>query len=53
MDNYRRNEDLINLGAYTSGSNPRVDSAIRAHGDLKKFLCQDLKAGETLEHTVE
>ena len=37
---YRRNEDLINIGAYTKGSNPALDRAIRVHGPLQDYLRQ-------------
>jgi FliI/YscN family ATPase len=37
---YRQSEDLINLGAYAAGSNPRLDSAIQARPDLMRFLRQ-------------
>lgn len=39
---YRESEDLINIGAYVKGSNPRVDQAIAYRDQLTKFLCQDL-----------
>ena len=38
---YRRAEDLIRLGAYVSGSSPRLDAGIRAQEDLNRFLRQD------------
>jgi len=37
---YRRNEDLINIGAYTKGTNPRIDKAIDKHDPLNDFLRQ-------------
>jgi flagellum-specific ATP synthase len=37
---YRRNQDLINIGAYPSGSNPAVDQAIALHEPLNRFLRQ-------------
>jgi flagellum-specific ATP synthase len=37
---YRQSEDLINLGAYVSGSNPRLDSAIRNRSEIMRFLRQ-------------
>ncbi|MDA1314686.1 MAG: FliI/YscN family ATPase [Acidobacteria bacterium] len=52
MAAYRATEDLINLGAYTSGSNPVVDSAIKSQSELREFLRQDLSRDETLESTV-
>ena len=50
---YRQSEDLINLGAYVSGSNGRLDSAIRSREEIMKFLQQkptDIStAGETTQ----
>lgn len=37
---YRRNEDLINVGAYAKGSNPRLDQAIARFEPLRAFLRQ-------------
>ncbi len=39
---YRDAEDLINIGAYVSGSNPEIDEAIKLIGKVRKFLAQDL-----------
>ncbi len=52
MAAYRRAEDLINLGAYASGSNPKVDAAVRTRQELESFLRQDLTAKQPLEATV-
>jgi FliI/YscN family ATPase len=49
---YRRAEDLINLGAYAAGSNPKVDAAIELHDDILGFLRQDLTVKQPLEATV-
>jgi flagellar biosynthesis/type III secretory pathway ATPase len=38
---YRRAEDLIQLGAYAAGSNPKLDAAIRAQPQLIEFLRQE------------
>lgn len=37
---YHRSEDLINLGAYVSGSNPQLDAAIRLRPRIVEFLRQ-------------
>ena len=37
---YRKNQDLINIGAYPAGSNPVIDQAIQLHGSLQHFLRQ-------------
>lgn len=41
---YRRNQDLINIGAYPAGSNPAIDEAIRLHTPLTRFLRQPVDA---------
>jgi flagellum-specific ATP synthase len=37
---YERSEDLINIGAYQKGSNPRLDEAIAQHDRIISFLRQ-------------
>jgi flagellum-specific ATP synthase len=37
---YERAEDLINVGAYQKGSNPRIDEAVARHDDINAFLRQ-------------
>jgi flagellum-specific ATP synthase len=37
---YRRNEDLINIGAYPKGTNPRLDRAIDKYEVMNRFLRQ-------------
>ncbi len=37
----REAEDLINIGAYTPGSNPRIDRARHVAPALETFLRQD------------
>jgi flagellum-specific ATP synthase len=39
---YKRFEDMINLGAYKEGSNPKVDYAIRMVDRLKTYLKQGM-----------
>jgi FliI/YscN family ATPase len=53
MAAYRRTEDLINLGAYAAGSNPRVDMAIRYREAIEGFLRQPVEEKQALEQTVE
>jgi flagellum-specific ATP synthase len=40
MGTYRKSEDLINIGAYKRGSNPRIDSAIDRADSINAFLRQ-------------
>jgi len=42
---YRRNQDLISIGAYPAGSNATIDNAIRLNEPLKKFLRQAIREG--------
>ncbi|MCX6135331.1 MAG: flagellar protein export ATPase FliI [Ignavibacteriales bacterium] len=37
---YREAEDLINIGAYVKGSNPRIDEAIKRIAPIRSFLRQ-------------
>ncbi len=40
---YSRNEDLINVGAYRAGSDPRIDEAIKMQPMLAQFLRQGIR----------
>lgn len=40
MATYREAEDLINIGAYVKGSNPRIDEALRNWEKIRVFLRQ-------------
>jgi flagellum-specific ATP synthase/type III secretion protein N (ATPase) len=52
MASYRRAEDLINLGAYVAGSNPKVDSAIQTWPLLQQFLRQPPDQSVQREETL-
>jgi len=45
LANYRRNQDLISIGAYPAGSNPAIDQAIALREPLNKFLRQGVTEG--------
>jgi flagellum-specific ATP synthase len=47
MATYREAEDLINIGAYVAGSNPRVDLAIARHDAIRTFLRQGIHEEST------
>ncbi|MCL5743602.1 MAG: flagellum-specific ATP synthase FliI, partial [Acidobacteria bacterium] len=49
---YQQAEDLIQLGAYVSGANVKLDAAIRARERMLEFLRQDAKAKIPLEDTL-
>jgi len=42
---FRKNQDLINIGAYPAGTNPAIDLSIQLHEPLKAFLCQGINQG--------
>jgi flagellum-specific ATP synthase len=42
---YRKNQDLINIGAYPAGSSPDIDRAIALHEPLNRFLRQGVSEG--------
>ncbi len=39
---YSEAEDLVNIGAYEQGSNPRIDYALTMIDKVKKFLRQEV-----------
>jgi flagellum-specific ATP synthase len=45
MAEYRNAEDLINLGAYQRGTNPRLDVAIDLKESIDAFLRQKREEG--------
>jgi flagellum-specific ATP synthase len=52
MATHQRSEDLINLGAYASGANPKLDAAIRLRPQLLNFLKQDSSAHSSFDETM-
>jgi flagellum-specific ATP synthase len=42
---YRKNQDLINIGAYPTGSSPVIDRAIQLQDPLRSFLRQKAEEG--------
>ena len=49
---YRDAEDLINIGAYASGSNPQIDEAIRLYSSMNHFLRQDVNETSSWSETL-
>jgi len=48
---YAEAEDLINVGAYHSGSNPAIDEAIAKHQPIEEFLIQAIDERSELPAT--
>jgi flagellum-specific ATP synthase len=50
---YREAEELINLGAYKRGGNPRLDFAIEQKSRIDSFLRQPVSECSSFEQTLE
>ena len=50
---YRQSEDLINIGAYKSGSNPGIDYAVAHIAEMQKFMKQAVHDPVMLEEAVQ
>jgi flagellum-specific ATP synthase len=50
---YRESEDLINIGAYVKGSNPRIDQAIGMINNIRSFLRQRADERERFENGIQ
>ncbi|MGV6817943.1 MAG: flagellar protein export ATPase FliI [Thiotrichales bacterium] len=49
---YQKNEDLINMGIYQTGSNPELDLAISKYPQFTRFLRQDLHELSSFDQTL-
>jgi len=52
MATYRDSEDLINIGAYVAGSNPKIDYAISRINAINDFLRQDMNEHADLSESA-
>ena len=50
---YNNNVDLISIGAYKAGTNPKLDEAISKIDKINAFLCQKTNESFTLDETVK
>jgi flagellum-specific ATP synthase len=50
---YQQNQDLIQVGAYESGTNPDLDAAIALRGPMQEFLRQDMEQGVSYPYTMQ
>lgn len=52
LASYTDSEDLINIGAYSKGSNKKIDYAIDSIDNILDFLKQDTETGCSYDETV-
>ncbi len=53
LSTYQQSEDLINIGAYTKGSNPKIDRAIRLYEPINSYLKQSVDEKVTRESAIQ
>jgi flagellum-specific ATP synthase len=53
LDTYRKSEDLINIGAYVTGSSPKIDYAIEMIDKVNTYLRQDIEETFTFEDSIQ
>jgi flagellum-specific ATP synthase len=53
MATARDSEDLVNVGAYVAGSNPRIDEALAKRGAIETFLRQPAENLVRFEESVD
>ena len=53
MATYREAEDLINIGAYVKGSNPRIDEALKNWDRIRGFLRQKSEEKIDFDGSIE
>jgi len=49
---YKKAEDLINIGAYVAGSNPKIDYAIQMIEKVNEYLRQGIQENEGLDESI-
>jgi flagellum-specific ATP synthase len=49
---YAQAEDLINIGAYSKGANPKIDQAIAVHDRIQSFLKQGIEEKTSFNDSV-
>jgi flagellum-specific ATP synthase len=50
---FRKAEDLINIGAYVKGSNPKIDYAIEMIDRINQYLRQDIDENVSFDESLE
>ncbi len=52
LSTYQRAEDLVNLGAYTKGTNPEIDFALQKIDQVRAFLKQEVDESADYEQSI-
>ncbi|MCX7792881.1 MAG: flagellum-specific ATP synthase FliI, partial [Thermodesulfovibrionales bacterium] len=50
---YKKFEDMINLGAYKEGSNPKVDYAMKKYDSMRAYIRQDMNEHRDLSDSIQ
>ena len=50
---YQQNKDLISVGAYQRGSDPKIDKAISMIDEIRGFLCQRINEKVDMQESIE
>ncbi len=50
---YKEAEDLINIGAYKPGANPKIDKAVKLIDPINDFLRQRVEDGTSFSQTLK
>ncbi|MFH1575218.1 MAG: FliI/YscN family ATPase [Acidobacteriota bacterium] len=53
LSTYQKAEDMVNIGAYSKGSNPRIDLALRKIDAINAFLKQPYDESTTVDGALE
>ncbi len=53
MATYYRVEDMVNIGAYSQGSNPEIDKALAMMDPIRQYLQQDVSESSPLDNSFQ
>ena len=49
----KKNSDLVSIGAYKAGTNPKLDYALGKIDGINRFLCQDVNESFSYEQDLD
>lgn len=52
LSRYEQAQDLINLGAYSKGANPKLDTVLAVKPEIERFLCQEPDVASPRDETL-